>query len=381
MGKKIGTSSESKKETNEAQNSLFHKSSVKYRENRKNNKRFKPQKKGEKKVAKKKIKTIKNSLKNIENEINDLENDREMFDDKGYYQVPRDDDIDESEWEDQPLNSQQNNKNMQSILNKMSEISNEKERRLIEACNQMGDILSKYRSGKLPKFFNILPQLENWEELIVHCSPQNWTPQATFEATKLFASNLGAVLSEKFYKLVLLPNIRNDIKTHKKLSIHHYNSLKKSIFKPSAFFKGIIIPISINASSKEAAILGSILKKCSIPILHSSAALMLLAQTGNHNGVLYFMKILISKKYALPVLVKEQILKFFLSFTDKPEKLTVLWYQTLLAFCQIYKLDFSQIEKQQLKKLVEVHFHPQITEDILRELNYSSNDKKSMLTD
>ena len=73
------------------------------------------------------------------------------------------------------------------------------------------------------KFFNILPQLENWEELILLCSPQNWTPQANFEATKLFASNLAAVLAEKFNKLVLLPNIRNDIKSNKKLNIHYYN--------------------------------------------------------------------------------------------------------------------------------------------------------------
>jgi essential nuclear protein 1 len=264
----------------------------------------------------------------------------------------------------------------------MSEISNEKEKRLMEACKELGDILSKYRSGKLPKFFNILPQLENWEELIVHCNPQNWTPQATYEATVLFASNLAAVYAEKYNELVLLPNIRNDIKQNKKLNIHHYKSLKKSIFKPSAFFKGIIIPISINASSKEAAILGSILKKCSIPVLHSSAALMLLAKTGYHNGVLYFMKILISKKYALPVQVKEELVNFFQSFVEKKEKLTVLWHQTFLSFCQIYKLDLSQVEKEKLKRLIETHTHPQISDEVLRELNYSKMEKKNlMMTD
>jgi essential nuclear protein 1 len=380
MGKKIGATKDSK-ESKDIHSSIFQKSKVKYRENKKNNKRFKPEKKGGRKIANKRVKSVKKSAKGLDKDIVEMENDKELFDDKGYYQVPKDDDIDESEWEDQPINTNTNNKNLASILSKMSEVSDENDRRLQEACKELGEILSKYRSGKLPKFFNILPQLENWEELILLCSPQNWTPQANFEATKLFASNLAAVLAEKFNKLVLLPNIRNDIKSNKKLNIHYYNCLKKSIFKPSSFFKGIIIPISINANSKEAAILGSILRKCSIPVLHSSAALMLLAQNGYHNGVLYFMKILISKKYALPLSVKEELVKYFLSFMNHQQKLTVLWHQTLLSFCQIYKLDLSQVEKEKLRKLVESHNHPQISEEILRELNYSKSDKKIMMID
>jgi len=177
-------------------------------------------------------------------------------------------------------------------------------------------------------------------------------------------------LAEKFNRIVLLPNIRNDIKLHKKLNIHYYKSLKKALFKPSAFFKGIVIPISVNASSKEAAIIGSILKKCSIPVLHSSAAIMLLAQTGYHNGVLYFMKILIGKKYALPVMVKEELVKFFAGFLEqKGIKLKVLWHLTLLSFVQTYKLDLTPLEKEKLTKLVEVHHHL-ISDDILRELNH-----------
>jgi hypothetical protein len=31
----------------------------------------------------------------------------------------------------------------------------------------VGDILSKYRSGKLPKAFKIIPSLQNWEEVIM----------------------------------------------------------------------------------------------------------------------------------------------------------------------------------------------------------------------
>ena len=30
----------------------------------------------------------------------------------------------------------------------------------------VGDILSKYRSGKLPKAFKIIPSLQNWEEVL-----------------------------------------------------------------------------------------------------------------------------------------------------------------------------------------------------------------------
>lgn len=35
-----------------------------------------------------------------------------------------------------------------------------------------------------------------------------------------------------------------DIKEHKKLNFHYYMALKKSTYKPAAFYKGIILPLA-----------------------------------------------------------------------------------------------------------------------------------------
>lgn len=37
--------------------------------------------------------------------------------------------------------------------------------RIVNMYKQIGEVLSKYRSGKLPKAFKILPTLTNWEHV------------------------------------------------------------------------------------------------------------------------------------------------------------------------------------------------------------------------
>ncbi|KAL0281284.1 UNVERIFIED_CONTAM: hypothetical protein PYX00_002317 [Menopon gallinae] len=37
------------------------------------------------------------------------------------------------------------------------------------------DVLSKYRSGKLPKAFKIIPHLKNWEEILYITEPDKWS--------------------------------------------------------------------------------------------------------------------------------------------------------------------------------------------------------------
>jgi essential nuclear protein 1 len=221
---------------------------------------------------------------------------------------------------------------------------------------------------------------ENWEELLNITEPFNWTPAAMYEATIKFSSS-EVLMTNIFYEKYLLPAIRNDIKIHKKLNVHYYNCLKRCIFKPSAFFKGIIFPLSKNLSSKEAAIIGSILRKCSIPVNHSSAALIELiklcknGKNGISFGALYFMKILLMKKYAFPIFVKEELCKFFLSYENFKEKLPVMFHQVLLIFVQFYKLDLTPDEKNKLKIFNEKKGHYAIQNEINKELNYNSNNK------
>ncbi|PFX15107.1 Bystin [Stylophora pistillata] len=47
----------------------------------------------------------------------------------------------------------------------------------------------------------------------------------------------------RFFNLVLLPRVRDDITEYKRLNYHLYMALKKALFKPAAFFKGILLPL------------------------------------------------------------------------------------------------------------------------------------------
>lgn len=45
-------------------------------------------------------------------------------------------------------------------------------------------------------------------------------------------------MAQRFYNLVLLPRVRDDISEYKRLNFHLYMALKKALFKPGAWFKG-----------------------------------------------------------------------------------------------------------------------------------------------
>ena len=103
--------------------------------------------------------------------------------------------------------------------------------KVIKVFTQIGQILSKYRSGKLPKAFKIIPTLKNWEEVLYITDPDGWTAAAMFQATRVFVSNLNQRMAQRFFNLVLLPRVRDDIAEFKKLNFHLYMSLKKALFK------------------------------------------------------------------------------------------------------------------------------------------------------
>lgn len=108
---------------------------------------------------------------------------------------------------------------------------------------RVGEFLSKYTAGKMPKAFKHIPSTQMWEQVLYLTEPEKWTPNAMFQATRIFASNLNAKKAERFYKLVLLPRIRDDIRKNKKLHFALYQALKKSLYKPAAFNKGILFPL------------------------------------------------------------------------------------------------------------------------------------------
>lgn len=59
-----------------------------------------------------------------------------------------------------------------------------------------------------------------------------------FAFPRIFSSNLKERMAQRFYNLVLLPRVRDDIAEYKRLNFHLYMALKKALFKPGAWFKG-----------------------------------------------------------------------------------------------------------------------------------------------
>ncbi|XP_051932640.1 bystin [Hippocampus zosterae] len=247
--------------------------------------------------------------------------------------------------------------------------------RIVEVYRGVNKVLSKYRSGKLPKAFKIIPALSNWEQVLYLTEPETWTAAAMYQATRIFSSNLKERMAQRFYNLVLLPRVRDDIVEYKKLNFHLYSALKKALFKPGAWFKGILIPLceSGTCTLREAIIIGSILTKCSIPVLHASATMLKLAEMEYNGANSIFLRLLLDKKYALPFRVLDALVAHFLSFRTEQRVLPVLWHQSFLTLAQRYKADLASEQKTALLELLKIQTHPQISAEIRRELQNSES--------
>lgn len=242
--------------------------------------------------------------------------------------------------------------------------------KVVEVYTDIGKLLSRYTSGKLPKAFKVIPSLSNWEEVLYLTRPDVWTPQAMYAATRIFASNLNPKMAQRFYNLVLLDAVRADISTNKKLNYHYYMSLKKSVYKPAAFFKGILLPLCReNCTLREAAIVASVLQRVSIPSHHSAVAIHKLAQQTEYSGASsIFIKTLLNKKYSLPAPVIASLVRHFASFMRDNRTLPVLWHQSLLVFVQRYKNEVQDEAREAIRLVMKKHFHHKITPEIRREL-------------
>jgi len=247
--------------------------------------------------------------------------------------------------------------------------------KVVSVFKCLGEILSKYRAGKLPKAFKVIPSLDNWEEILYCTDPDNWSPAAMYQATRLFASNLNVKMAQRFFNLVLYPRIRDDIAEYKRLNYHLYMALKKALFKPAAFFKGILLPLceSGTCSLREAVIIGSVLSKTSIPVLHSAAVMLKIAEMDYTGSNSIFLRIFLDKKYALPFRVVDALVYHFIRFQSDNRELPVLWHQSLLSFIQRYKEDIASEQKDALLELCKKHNHYRITYEVRREITHSKS--------
>lgn len=247
--------------------------------------------------------------------------------------------------------------------------------KVIEVYTKVGVLLSRYKSGKLPKAFKIIPSLRNWEDILYLTRPDQWSPNACYEATRLLVSNLTAQQCQRFMTDILLERVRDDIQDNKKLNYHLYMALKKALYKPAAFFKGFLFPLvqSGSCTLKEGAIVASVLTKVSIPVLHSAAALLRLADMDFSGPAALFIRVLLDKKYALPFKVVDALVFHFIRWKSMSRPFAVLEHQSLLVFTQRYKNDMTVEQKESLLDIVKVKGHDKIGPEILRELRHSIN--------
>ncbi|WVN85126.1 uncharacterized protein L203_100268 [Cryptococcus depauperatus CBS 7841] len=248
--------------------------------------------------------------------------------------------------------------------------------KVIEVYTKVGYLLSRYKSGPLPKALKILPSIPNWAQLVALTNPTEWTPHATFACTRIFVSNLKPTEVRVFLEGILLDKCRENMRlNHGKLNVHLYEALKKGLYKPAAFFKGILFPLcATGCSLKEAAIFASVIAKVSVPVLHSAAALLRLASMDYAGPNSLFIRILLDKKYALPYKVVDALVFHFIRLAnssrskDGEDKLPVLWHQSLLVFVQRYASDLTPDQKDALLDVIRVRPHPTISQEIRREI-------------
>lgn len=250
-----------------------------------------------------------------------------------------------------------------------------RDRKIAEVYGLVGNILSRYRSGKIPKAFKVIPKLPNWEEILYFTRPDEWSPAAVYAATRLLASNLPSKEVVRFYTDILLPRCLEDIAENKKLNYHLYRSLAKAVYKPDAFNKGILFALceDIGCTLRQATIIGSVVSRVSIPMLHSAAALLYIVQLPYSPPNSIIITALLDKKYALPYRVLDAVVESFLKMKSDPRSPPLLWHQSLLVFAQRYKMELTMEQKEKLKLLMRVHTHHAVTPEIRRELFSSRN--------
>lgn len=245
--------------------------------------------------------------------------------------------------------------------------------RVARVYTAIGTVLKRYTSGKIPKAFKILPNVKNWEPLLMLTKPDQWSPHATYQATRIFAANLNENMLQRYYAAVLLPIVHERLLEEKKLHPALYMAVRKALFKPVAFFKGFLLPLATDeeCTLREALVVASVLQRSHLPPVPTAVTIYKIAQQPFSGPCSVFLRVLIDKKMALPYQAIDELVKYFHRFLEthtKDEALPVLWHQTLLTFIQHYKADLTEAQLGLLSSVCNVHFHYMITPEIRREI-------------
>ncbi len=134
-----------------------------------------------------------------------------------------------------------------------------KDPKVVAVFTDVAKLMKEFTNGQLSKPFKALPFIGEWQALLELTQPKQWSHQAMERATRYLIANLDAYRSQQFLQGYLLPAVRESIATKKKLDVHLFMAVKRSVYKPTAFFKGLILAL-LNGSPlvKECQILASV---------------------------------------------------------------------------------------------------------------------------
>ncbi|CAE8656142.1 unnamed protein product, partial [Polarella glacialis] len=136
---------------------------------------------------------------------------------------------------------------------------------------------------------------------------------------------------------------------------------------------GIVLPLAAESCTlREAMIIGSVLQKASVPVMHVAAVVVrLCGMTPWYGTTSIILAAVLNKKYALPVKVVEILVAHFCAFAAETMALPLVWHKALLVFVQRYKFELDADQKRRLKELLRVHWHDAVGLEIRREINAS----------
>ncbi|KAI6213817.1 Bystin family protein [Aphelenchoides besseyi] len=210
---------------------------------------------------------------------------------------------------------------------------------VIQMYREIGQYMSHYRSGKIPKAFKSIPALLNWEQIL------------------------------EFYRYYLLPRVLDDIMEFRKLNVHLFNALKKAVYKPTAFVKGILLPMctSDSFSMIVAHVIRGVLTAVSLPVFHAATAMIKIARLPVSSPISYVLTGMINKRYTMPSLAVDALIHYFCSY-DLDDEMPLSLNTCIQNFVQLYKLELTDQQKQTLIELLKNKGHKLASSIPLQEL-------------
>ena len=250
------------------------------------------------------------------------------------------------------------------------------DQKIRDIYGKVGLILSRYKSGKLPKALKVVPSMKNWVDLLQLTTPEDWTPNASFQIVRSFIPLLPESQCETFVKIFIYPRILKEFGENKELNVHIYNSIKLIIYRPASFYKGLVLPLCKDKkfSLKRASIISSIISKCSIPLLSSSAAVIFLTKLEFTSPRGLIIKAIVEKNYAFPEKVVSQIVNF-LEKVDR-RHVCVIFFQLLHSLVTKYCDTMSNNHAERLLILAKKCVHNDITPLVIEVLQNKMNNTK-----